>query len=173
MRKQVGAILLGCEEHEVGHALGHQGRDLHEVVGPALDVLSHEVVDVAVQAIGHRVLPSLSVKSSPPISSANEQRGSRMRKARRGWTMPKEDARSMLRMIEERIRSSDIRVEHRDALIRLRAMIEDDLEGSARGEAASWPSSCAMVGGKYPARQILRSASPEVIMRYPDPTYAS
>jgi len=33
----------------------------------------------------------------------------------------------MLSMIEERIRSSDIRVEHRDALIRLRAMIEDDL----------------------------------------------
>jgi hypothetical protein len=50
-----------------------------------------------------------------------------MCKARRGWTMPEEDARSMLLMIEERIRSSDIRVEHRDALIRLRAMIEDDL----------------------------------------------
>jgi hypothetical protein len=41
--------------------------------------------------------------------------------------MPDEDARSMLRLIEERIRASDIRVEHRDALIRLRAMIEDDL----------------------------------------------
>ena len=50
-----------------------------------------------------------------------------MPKARRGWTMPEEDARPMLSMIEERIRSSDIRVEHRDALIRLRAMIEDDL----------------------------------------------
>ena len=50
-----------------------------------------------------------------------------MRQARRGWTMPEEDARPMLSMIEERIRSSDIRVEHRDALIRLRAMIEDDL----------------------------------------------
>src|SRR4051794_18470189 len=49
-----------------------------------------------------------------------------MRQARRGWTMPEEDARSMLMMIEERIRSSDIRIEHRDALIRLRAMIEDD-----------------------------------------------
>ena len=50
-----------------------------------------------------------------------------MRNARLGWTMPEEDARPMLSMIEERIRSSDIRVEHRDALIRLRAMIEDDL----------------------------------------------
>ena len=33
----------------------------------------------------------------------------------------------MLRLIEERIRSSDIRVEDRDMLIRLRDMIEDDL----------------------------------------------
>jgi len=55
-----------------------------------------------------------------------------MRQARRGWTMPEENARSMLSMIEERIRSSDIRVEHRDALIRLRTMIEDDLEVSPR-----------------------------------------
>jgi len=58
-----------------------------------------------------------------------------MRQARRGWTMPEEDARSMLLMIEERIRASDIRVEHRDALIRLWAMIEDDLAGLARGRA--------------------------------------
>ena len=50
-----------------------------------------------------------------------------MRKARRGWVMPEEDARSMLRLIEERIRSSVIRVESRGMLIRLRAMIEDDL----------------------------------------------
>ena len=50
-----------------------------------------------------------------------------MRKARCGWSMVEEDARSMLSMIKERIRASDIRVEHRDALIRLRAMIEDDL----------------------------------------------
>jgi hypothetical protein len=55
--------------------------------------------------------------------------------------MVEEDARSMLTMIEERIRSSAIQIEHRDALIRLRAMIEDDLEGSARGEAASGSSS--------------------------------
>ena len=50
-----------------------------------------------------------------------------MRKARRGWTMPEEDARSMLRLIEERISSSDIRIEHRDVLIRLREYIQDDL----------------------------------------------
>src|SRR5215213_10251518 len=58
-----------------------------------------------------------------------------MRKSQRGWTMPEEDARSMLTLIKERIRSSDIRVEHRDALIRLRAMIEDDLAAFARDAA--------------------------------------
>src|SRR4051794_2163063 len=50
-----------------------------------------------------------------------------MRKARRGWTMPEADARSMLTMIEERIRPADIRFEHRYALIRVRVMVEDDL----------------------------------------------
>ena len=55
-----------------------------------------------------------------------------MRKARRGWTMPEEDARSLLTMIEERIRSSDIRFEHRDALIRLREHLEDDLRATGR-----------------------------------------
>src|SRR3954447_5999940 len=37
MRKQVGAILLGCEEHEIGHALGRHGGDLNQIVAPALD----------------------------------------------------------------------------------------------------------------------------------------
>src|SRR4051794_8314504 len=60
-----------------------------------------------------------------------------MRKARRGWTMYEEDARSMLTMIEERIRSSDIQIEHRDALIRLRAMIDDDLAAREQGRGSS------------------------------------
>ena len=59
-----------------------------------------------------------------------------MRKARRRWTMPEADARSMLTMIEERIRSSDIQIEHRDALIRLRAMIEDDLTAYQQDRAS-------------------------------------
>ena len=45
--------------------------------------------------------------------------------------MPEEEARSMLRLIEERTRDSEIEVRHRDVLIRLRAMIEDDLAGTA------------------------------------------
>jgi hypothetical protein len=56
-----------------------------------------------------------------------------MRTARRGWVMPEPEARSMLRLIEERIRSSQIEVEHRDVLIRLREMIEDDLAEPRRG----------------------------------------
>jgi hypothetical protein len=48
-----------------------------------------------------------------------------MRKIR-GWVIPDEDARSILRQIEERISSSEIDVEHRDMLIRLRSLIEDD-----------------------------------------------
>jgi hypothetical protein len=47
-----------------------------------------------------------------------------MRSQRRGWTMPEEDMRSLLRLIEEKVRSSEIEVRHRDALIRL---LESDL----------------------------------------------
>ena len=43
----------------------------------------------------------------------------------------------MLALIEERIRSSDIRVERRDVLIRLRAMIEDDVTALQQGKAVS------------------------------------
>ena len=43
----------------------------------------------------------------------------------------------MLSMIEEQVRSSDIRVEHRDMLIRLRAMIEDDLAAREQGRASA------------------------------------
>ena len=70
-----------------------------------------------------------------------------MRQVRRGWTMPEEDARSMLMMIEERIRSSDIQIEHRDALIRLRAMIADDLTALAED------AMCASDGAESKAEQ--------------------
>ena len=42
--------------------------------------------------------------------------------------MPAEEARTLLQQIQEKIASSDIEVPHRDVLIRLRSMIEEDLE---------------------------------------------
>ena len=51
-----------------------------------------------------------------------------MRKGRQGWVMPEEDIPSMLRMIEARIASSEIEVHHRDVLIRLKSLLEADLE---------------------------------------------
>ena len=50
-----------------------------------------------------------------------------MRSQRRGWTMPEEDMRSLLRLIDEKVCSSEIEVRHRDALIRLRSILESDL----------------------------------------------
>ena len=47
---------------------------------------------------------------------------------KRAWTMPAEEARPFLQQIQETIASSDIEVPHRDVLIRLRSIIEDDLE---------------------------------------------
>ena len=46
---------------------------------------------------------------------------------KRAWTMPAEEARTFLQQIQEKIASSDIEVPHRDVLIRLRSIIEEDL----------------------------------------------
>ena len=51
--------------------------------------------------------------------------------------MPEDEARTLLRLIEDRVRGSDIEVRHRDALIRLRAMIEDDLAPAGEGRQGS------------------------------------
>jgi hypothetical protein len=50
-----------------------------------------------------------------------------MRQRTRGWVMPEADILSLLRLIDERVSSPKIEVRHRDALIRLRATLEDDL----------------------------------------------
>ena len=55
-----------------------------------------------------------------------------MRKVR-GWFMSEEEAQSMLQQIEERIKLLNIEVEHRDLLIRLRSMIEEDLTMASQG----------------------------------------
>ncbi len=50
-----------------------------------------------------------------------------MHQRRRSWIMPDADMLSMLRLIDERVRSPEIDVRHRDALIRLRDILEQDL----------------------------------------------
>ena len=42
----------------------------------------------------------------------------------------------MLRLIEQRIAASDIDVRHRDALIRLRHLLEEEIVAEAESEAA-------------------------------------
>jgi hypothetical protein len=50
-----------------------------------------------------------------------------MRQKTRGWVIPEADIISLLRLIEERVSSPKIEVQHRDTLIRLRDILEDDL----------------------------------------------
>lgn len=50
-----------------------------------------------------------------------------MRQRTRGWIMPEADILSLLRLIDERVGSPKIEVRHRDTLIRLRDILEDDL----------------------------------------------
>ncbi len=53
-----------------------------------------------------------------------------MHQRRRGWIMPEADMLSMLRLIDERVGSPEIDVRHRDALIRLRDILEQDLNSN-------------------------------------------
>ena len=43
------------------------------------------------------------------------------------WLMPQEEANSLIQLIEERIRTGDIEVRHRDALVRLRSALEEQI----------------------------------------------
>ena len=45
----------------------------------------------------------------------------------RPWTMPADEACTFLQLLREKIASSQIEVRHRDVLIRLQAIIEEDL----------------------------------------------
>jgi hypothetical protein len=51
--------------------------------------------------------------------------------------MPAEEARTFLQQIQEKIASSDIEVPHRDVLIRLRSIIEEDLEADSERSVGS------------------------------------
>jgi hypothetical protein len=46
------------------------------------------------------------------------------------WTMPADEARTFLEQLQGKIASSEIEVKHKDVLIRLRSMIEEDLASS-------------------------------------------
>ncbi len=63
-----------------------------------------------------------------------------MRQRSRCWIMPEADMRSMLRLIAEKIASTEIETRHHNALIRLREILENDLNdlrlGSSSGEQA-------------------------------------
>ena len=50
-----------------------------------------------------------------------------MRQRARGWIMPESDIVSLIRLIDERVSSPRIEAQHRDTLIRLRDILEDDL----------------------------------------------
>ena len=47
---------------------------------------------------------------------------------KQAWTIPADEARTLLQQIQRKIAASDIEVAHRDVLIRLRSIIEEDLE---------------------------------------------
>lgn len=51
--------------------------------------------------------------------------------------MPEADMVAMLRLIDEKLRSPEIDVRHRDALIRLREILEIDLTDLSRGRTSS------------------------------------
>jgi hypothetical protein len=50
-----------------------------------------------------------------------------MQQRTRGWVMPEADILSLLRLIDERVSSPKIEFRHRDILIRLRDILEEDL----------------------------------------------
>ena len=51
-----------------------------------------------------------------------------MRQRTRGWIMAEADILSLLGLIDERVSSPKIEVRHRDTLIRLRDILEDDVK---------------------------------------------
>ncbi|GEO15991.1 hypothetical protein [Microvirga aerophila] len=44
-----------------------------------------------------------------------------------GWIMPEEDARNLMNLINEKLQSLRLDQRHHDALLKLSAMLEDDL----------------------------------------------
>ena len=59
--------------------------------------------------------------------------------------MPADEAQTFLQRLQEKIASSEIEVTHRDTLIRLRSIIEEDLEFEDGVERVSPPQVAHMV----------------------------
>jgi hypothetical protein len=64
--------------------------------------------------------------SAPTSSQFYERRLAHA--AQRAWTIPADEARTLLHQLQQKIASSEIEVGHRDVLIRFRSIIEEDLE---------------------------------------------
>jgi hypothetical protein len=71
--------------------------------------------------------------------------GTFMRRKSCGWFMPEADMLSMLRLIDEKIRSRVIDARHQDVLVRLREILENDLNDLRLGSPSKEHYDC---GGK-------------------------
>jgi hypothetical protein len=70
--------------------------------------------------------------------------------------MPQEDIPSMLQMVEEKIASSKIEVRHRDILIRLKHILEEDMEWTRTGTG---PDTGTMIPSVEQQRFLVRACS--------------
>jgi hypothetical protein len=75
------------------------------------------------------------------------------------WTMPADEARTLLERLQEKIASSEIEVKHKDVLIRLRSMIEEDLASTT--EAMDERRQAEGGRATDPSRERGRLAGPE------------
>src|SRR5215203_1807219 len=60
MRHKIGSLLVRREQNQVSQTFDNHGRDLDQISVSALDALLHELVDVTMQAVGHRSSWSLT-----------------------------------------------------------------------------------------------------------------
>jgi hypothetical protein len=85
---------------------------------------------------------------------------------RQAWTIPADEARTLLSLLHHKIASSAIEVGHRDLLIRLRSIIEEDLEAGAGLDHTPIPSASdhnevAISDGDKPSALVRRRSRPE------------
>src|SRR3954447_10819504 len=84
IRHQVGSLVFGREQDEVGETFDHHGGQLPQVAVAALQAPLHELVDVTMQALGHLAPLFLNQSNAaheearnpnkPPLHSSNATR---------------------------------------------------------------------------------------------------